>query len=195
MNANEPHALLRLLILIAAALLTACGLFDRATAPETAAPTIIFGPAPTTTSTPRLTSTPIAPVIPATTTPPTPVPERIQFPPGATSVTLEGPMDGETQVRYLAWAAAGQTMAVTVTSPNVGVLFHINGVQDNHVYKHLLDGEMSWQGVLPLSQDYLITLDAVGGATSYTLDVAITIELTPEPPSVRIQFPPAGTGR
>jgi hypothetical protein len=84
-------------------------------------------------------------------------------------------------------------MVVSVTSPNDSVLFHINGVQDNEVYKHLLDGRSDWLSVLPISQDYLITLDAVGGATSYTLDVAIMTTPSPEPPAVRIQFPPGAT--
>jgi uncharacterized protein YgiM (DUF1202 family) len=124
---------------------------------------------------------------------PEPAPERIQFESGASSTTLQGTLDGEIQDQYLLWAAAGQTMAVTVTSPNTSVLFHIEGVQDGEVYKHLLDGELSWQGILPLSQDYLVTLDAVGGETSYTLDVSIVTAPTPEPSAVRVQFPPGAT--
>lgn len=101
---------------------------------------------------------------------------RIQFVPGATSETITGSMDGENQVNYVLAAAAGQTMVISVTSPNDGVLFHLQGLGDGHVYKHLLDGELSWQGVLPQAQDYLLVLDAVGGATTYTLTVSISDE-------------------
>jgi hypothetical protein len=124
---------------------------------------------------------------------PLPAPVRIQFAPGASSATRQGTLDGETQARYLLWAAAGQTMTVSVSSPNDSVLFHIQGVEDNQVYKHLLDGELSWLGVLTVTQDYLITLDAVGGATDYTLDVAITTATAPDPSAVRVQFPPGAT--
>jgi hypothetical protein len=52
-------------------------------------------------------------------------------------------------------------------------LFHLHGQADGVVYKHLLDGEMSWQGVLSISQEYVLTLDALGeGSSSYRLVVA-----------------------
>jgi hypothetical protein len=122
-----------------------------------------------------------------------PEPVRVQFAAGTSSATLQGTLDGETQARYVLWAAAGQTMSVDVTSPNNSVLFHVQGVRDGQVYKYLLDGELSWLGVLPLAQDYLITLDAVGGTTSYTMHVSIVDAPTPEPSAVRIQFPAGAT--
>lgn len=100
-------------------------------------------------------------------------PVRIQFAPGATSATLTGEIVGEQFTQYLLWAAAGQTMSVTVTAPNDNVLFHIDGVADGQVYKHLLDGQVSWQGTLTVSQDYRLTLDQVGDTATYTLYVSI----------------------
>jgi hypothetical protein len=120
-----------------------------------------------------------------------PQPVRIQFAPGTSSTTRQGTLDGETQARYVLWAAAGQKMAVSVTSPNNGVLFHVQGVSDGQVYKHLLDGEMSWEGTLSLSQDYLITLDAVGGTTNYTLALSVVNGSTDEPePDVPVIIDP-----
>ena len=103
-----------------------------------------------------------------------PAATRIQFAPGATSDIITGSTNGENQVHFVLSAAAGQTMVINVTSPNNGVLFHLQGLNDGQVYKHLLDGELSWQGVLPQAQDYLLVLDAVGGATTYTIYVSIS---------------------
>jgi len=99
---------------------------------------------------------------------------RVQFAPGATSETITGSMDGENQVSYVLEAAAGQTMVITITSPNNSVLSHLQGLNDGQVYKHLLDGELGWQGVVPQTQDYLLVLDAVGGATTFTIYVSIS---------------------
>jgi hypothetical protein len=82
--------------------------------------------------------------------------------------------------------------AVTVMGIFV-VLFHVQGASDDQVYKHLLDGELSWLGVLPLAQDYLVTLDAVDGTTSYTMHVSIVDAPTPEPSAARIEFPVGAT--
>jgi uncharacterized protein YgiM (DUF1202 family) len=103
---------------------------------------------------------------------PEPEPERIAFAPGETSATITGDLAGGAQIRYILWAAAGQRMAVSVTSPQNAVLFHIEGVSDGEVYKHLLDGETSWEGRLSVSQDYIVTLDAVVDA-SYSLHVSV----------------------
>jgi uncharacterized protein YgiM (DUF1202 family) len=95
---------------------------------------------------------------------------RIEFDPGSTSASIAGALSNGEQARYVLWAAAGQRMSVSVISPQNSVLFHIAGLSDGQVYKHLLDGESEWEGSLTVSQDYLLTLDAVV-AQSYTLRV------------------------
>lgn len=122
-------------------------------------------------------------------TQPEPGASRVQFAPGTTSTTISGSLDGQSQVRYVLWAATGQTMVVEVSSPNNGVLFHLQGLHDGQVYKHLLDGESKWQGELPLAQDYLLVLDSVGGPTTYTA----TISITDEPPAVEVPTATATT--
>lgn len=102
-----------------------------------------------------------------------PEPTRIEFAPGTSSAAFESQLTGQNQDRYLLWAAAGQTMSVEIVSTTNNVLFHIEGVSDGQVYKHLLDGESSWQGNLSLSQDYLITVDKVGDTATYTLHVSV----------------------
>lgn len=99
--------------------------------------------------------------------------ERIVFAPGATSATVQGSFSGQDQARYLFWAAEGQVVSLTVTSPQNSVLFHLEGVQDGQVYKHLLDGEISWQGALTVSQDYLLTIDNSDMPADYTIDLSV----------------------
>lgn len=145
-----------------------------------AAATATAGPSatPQPPATPEPTSTPQPPATPEP--PDTSQPEQIRFAPGATSAIVTDVMPGQSQKIYLLWAEAGQTISVSVTSPDVSVLFHMHGRDDGAVYKHLLDGEMSWQGVLPLSQDYVLTLDALGdGMRSYTIEVSL---ITTKPP-------------
>jgi hypothetical protein len=60
-------------------------------------------------------------------------------------------------------------------------LFHLHGQADGVDYKHLLDGEMSWQGMLPISQAYVLTLDALGeDSSSYRLDLLLITESAPD---------------
>jgi MFS family permease len=142
-------------------------------ATATSTPTAV--PAATTTSEPS----------PATTTPTATAQaeqsERITFSPGSSSITVNGIMPGQSQKVYLLWAAGGQTANISLSSPDTSILFHLHGQADGVVYKHLLDGEMTWQGVLPVSQDYVLTLDALGeGSRSYTLDVHIFTDSAPD---------------
>jgi|GEM_PF-886660 len=107
-------------------------------------------------------------------TQPEPGATRLQFAPGATSETLTGTIDGQTQIRYVLRAAAGQTMVVQVSSSNDSVLFHLQGLHDGQVYKHLLNGESSWQGKLSQTQDYLLALNGAGETTTYSVYISIT---------------------
>jgi hypothetical protein len=98
---------------------------------------------------------------------------RIVFAPGATAATVEGSFSGQGQARYLFWAAEGQVVSLSVTSPQNSTLFHLEGVQDGAAYKHLLDGENSWQGALTVSQDYLLTVDNSDMPAQYTIELSI----------------------
>lgn len=100
-------------------------------------------------------------------------PIRIEFPAGATGTTVEGKVPAQTRVTYLFWAAAEQELETSVSSPENSFLFHIDGVKDGQVLKDLLDGESTWQGTVPTSQDYRLTLDNAGEMATYTIQLAI----------------------
>ena len=103
-------------------------------------------------------------------------PIRIEFPAGATGTTVEGTVPAQAQVTYLFWAAAGQELEISVSSPENSILFHVEGIEDGQVLKDLLDGESTWQGTVPTSQDYRLTLDNAGEMATYTMQLAILLD-------------------
>lgn len=114
---------------------------------------------------------------------------RIQFEPGATSATVTGDVEQNGIRHYVVRALAGQTMDVRITSPNNDVLLTIWG-EDGVPLKRYVDDRAEWRGELYATQDYYVEAVAVGGATNYTLAVAIS-PLGSEP--TRIQFAPGAT--
>jgi hypothetical protein len=83
---------------------------------------------------------------------------------------------------FLLAASAGQRMSVRALSPGEGLRMRIEGVSDGVVYKPMQDGADSWAGILPLSQDYRVVLDGIGGQiVTYTLEVSIVNAPGPEP--------------
>lgn len=101
------------------------------------------------------------------------IPQRITFDPGAISATVAGDVTAHESDDYVLAAQAGQTMNVTITSPNNDVLLTIVGADGIPLTNGLMSGATSWQGELPATQDY--TLRAIGTLepSSYTLTVMI----------------------
>lgn len=115
-------------------------------------------------------------------------PQRVEFEPGATSVTREEHIGFNRINGYLLRALAGQTMTVTVTSPHDDVWLSIWGYEDGMVLVSIFSEVNHWTGTLLSPQDYLINAVAVGGDTAYTLQIEIVGQ--PEP---TVTPPPAPT--
>ena len=97
---------------------------------------------------------------------------RISFAAGGTSATVPGNI-GPGEVRqYVLGASQGQTMTVSVTSPNNDVVLAVWGA-DGTVLLSDHAGATEWQGVLPATQDYFIGLSGAAGQTLYRLSVVI----------------------
>jgi len=109
--------------------------------------------------------------IPATTE--AAAPTRIAFEAGAISGSAAGRVEPEQSVTYVAWAAAGQTMTVTIASPGGEANFSLSGASDGQVYKGFEIGDRQWTGVLPQAQDYVISVGTTGAATDFTLTITI----------------------
>jgi hypothetical protein len=106
------------------------------------------------------------------------IPVRIRFAAGATSATVAGSLEENQMRHYVLRALAGQRMIVApqTTTGQVGLV--ISGV-DGQV---LLSGRAGppggvFNGILSVSQDYLITVQARGGiGADYTLEITIPAE-------------------
>lgn len=98
---------------------------------------------------------------------------RIRFAPGGSSATLLGNLSPNGLDYYVLTALAGQTMTVEVLPTAGHPLLSISGA-NGEVLKSAGAGSPSWSGVLPLTQDYFITISAEGdSAVNYTLQVTI----------------------
>lgn len=112
----------------------------------------------------------------APATQPPPQGQRIQFPPGATVVSVQDRVTDTGSKTYLVRALAGQTMRVSLTSANPTANFSVVGVTDGQPYKRVEVGEPWFTLVLPSAQDYRITARVASGAgtATYVLAIAIT---------------------
>lgn len=95
-------------------------------------------------------------------------PQRIEFPPGKISTTLQGTLQTQAPQSYILSAAQGQILTATLNG--TGVVMNVlrsdqEGV-DAAAYQ-----TRSWTGQLPANDQYLIQISGSGG---YTLDVAVT---------------------
>jgi hypothetical protein len=104
--------------------------------------------------------------------PPANRPIRIRFAPGATSATVEGRLSANNRQDYLVAAQAGQEMIVELYASDENTLLAISG-EDGTPYKRGAVGGPSFRFTLPATQDYMLSVVAEGGATDYTLVVAI----------------------
>ncbi len=155
-------------------------------APLLATPTQIELALPTSTSLPP---TPL--VVTATTAPPTSVPTtavptsvvnpapnplpqaiRIQFATGGTSAVINGDLDSKQTLYYVLTASANQTMNIKISSPNGDVYLGVFGAR-GPVLLNSDANDTTFSDILPLSQDYYLSLTAAGAATNYTLSVEI----------------------
>lgn len=123
----------------------------------------------------------VLPASPTATPTTAPVaPERISFLPGATSASRSGPLWADTPRTYVFGASVGQTARILFSSPSPAAAFSVHGVSDGVQYKSMADPARDWSFTLPLSQDYLLTLQAPVN-TSFSLQLLIPPD---EPPTV-----------
>jgi hypothetical protein len=101
------------------------------------------------------------------------IPARISFKPGVTGASVEGTLGAQDQDEYVLKASKGQKLTATIQSPGNDVLLEIYGFEDGQPLVRVPMGATTWTGVLPATQDYSIKAVAVGGPTSYKMDVIV----------------------
>jgi hypothetical protein len=98
---------------------------------------------------------------------PTPVPAtsipisgatRVKFAAGGTSAGIDSSIAAHAVLQYVVGAGANQIMMVNVVSPDGVVSISIVGVKTGQVMISASAGTSSWQGLLPATQDYLVSL-------------------------------------
>ncbi|MBX3082677.1 MAG: hypothetical protein KF716_13650 [Anaerolineae bacterium] len=101
------------------------------------------------------------------------IPSRVQFARGAVSTRIQGYIEQNGRNEYVLGARGGQTMTVTITSPYTTVGLTIWGDDGQPLKRYEIAPTNAWSGQLPATQDYHIAATALGGATSYVLDITI----------------------
>lgn len=151
---------------------------------------VATSPAPTDTvqPTPTLapataTATTAAPTVTATAEVPAPVDQRIRFAPDATSATLEGSLLAGQSHSYIFGALGGQMARVEVESTSGSANFSLSGLDDGQPYKRLVNEDRTWEGVLPLTQDYRLAVTTLED-TIYSLTLAIEPLAEPDLPVI-----------
>jgi len=114
----------------------------------------------------------------------TAVPEaaRIDFAADITSATVTGHVAGYGSDLYVLRAMESQTIDAVLATIPPDVLLEIWGA-DGTVLKPYIDGETTWWGILPTTQDYYLKVVSFGSEADYTL----TITLPAPSPGTRSQ--------
>jgi hypothetical protein len=161
--------------------LTACN-FPVASEPTaTLEPTQTQAPAspmPVATATPLPTSpVPTSPPAPPTSAPPAPQATRLTFQPGATNVDVQGSVAQGGATSYLLKAGAKQTMMVMLSSANQALVLQIQA-PDGTKLASASQSLTYFQGTLPLSGDYLISVVSNSGAGNFDLNITIPVRVS-----------------
>jgi len=98
---------------------------------------------------------------------------RVRFPRGRTTMVLKGSLLNNASKEYLLSARAGQTMSVHVTSPQGRAWFDVYPRSDRSGLPDSAEDTKDWEGKLPKSGDYVISVYTEDGNTRYTLEVTI----------------------
>lgn len=97
---------------------------------------------------------------------------RVRFQKGRTTAILTGRLERDSIRRYVLSARAGQTLIAHVTSPKGGVQFDVFLRSDRDALEGAEDVK-DFEGTLPRSGDYVISVYETKGRSPFTLEVTI----------------------
>ncbi len=118
---------------------------------------------------------------------------RIQFPPGATTVSVQGQLAASGMDRWVLRALGGQTLSAQLTFTFGQAILIVFGA-DGNVLQSDHAGSSSFTGVLPTTQDYIIDVRGnPNGPTNYTLTITVPPLSAPQFTTRRIVFPVGAT--
>ena len=99
---------------------------------------------------------------------------RVRFSRGRTTAVLKGTIVNDAMSQYVLAARAGQTMSVHVASPKNKAQFDLYPRDERSaLVSEGAEDSRDWEGKLPVSGDYVISVYSTGGNTRYTLEITI----------------------
>jgi hypothetical protein len=178
MKINHPLSPARIaagvLAIVAVLALAGCNL------PGLAAPTPTFVFPTLTPVAPQPTSTSVPPTNPPSLPTATNAPAalRISFAAGATANVEQGTLQPGQSQNFLLAAGQTQPMMLSVDSPGHDMSLSIVGQTSGNVLLSSSSKYITWEGILPASQDYMVTVYAGATTQAFTLTVTIPARIT-----------------
>ncbi len=175
MDDRESQGLIRLLsigMILAAISLSSCNLAG----PASPTPTIAL-PSPSPVP-PTITPSPNPPTVTIPPATATPSEVRILFAAGATAGIQSATLNPGQSLDYILTASQTQPLIVIADSPNHDVTLGIRGLNSSNILLDPIKKWTTWEGILPATQDYLITVHAGATTESFTLTVIIPSRIT-----------------
>ncbi len=102
------------------------------------------------------------------------IPARIRFATGGTSAIVQGQIAANSKNVYLLAATAGQTLEVNLGAAT-GLTLAINGADGSTVRSK--SSNLSFRGVLPKTQDYILVVASGSSAVSYSMSLDIPLRI------------------
>ncbi len=99
---------------------------------------------------------------------------RISFLTDATSSVITGPIQAGGTLNYVLQAFQGQPMLVNVDAPNHDITLSIK-TQGGTSMLNASAGQATWQGTLPQTEDYYISLHGGASSENFTLSITHTV--------------------
>ncbi|HEX8493836.1 MAG TPA: hypothetical protein VF658_13410 [Pyrinomonadaceae bacterium] len=94
---------------------------------------------------------------------------RVRFARGRTTTVIKDAVVRGTRDRYVLRARAGQTLIVHITSLEDNAVFDVNAPGR----RTLAEESTDWEGELPRTGNYIISVGGTRGNATYTLEVTI----------------------
>ena len=148
--------------------------------PTSVFPTATLAPTQAPTQAPTFAPTPLPPT--STPIPPTATPKaaavRIVFARGATAGIAQGTLQPGTTQDFVLEAGQSQPMIVNLDSPSQDIFFGIVGVETGSTLLDPVNKWNSWEGILQVTQDYVISVHGGASSENFTLTVNIPSRIT-----------------
>lgn len=94
---------------------------------------------------------------------------RVRFARGRTTTVIKDAVVRGTRDRYVLRARAGQTLLVHITSIEDNAVFDVNAPGGRSLAEEATD----WEGELPRTGNYVISVGGTRGNATYTLEITI----------------------